>query len=171
MLSTQACIGLHEYGPKGPERSFAAPVCQEPGTPYEKVGNSEKLMPHVTYGGSGKELEEFPTILLADINGAWCSTVISRLEEDKYHILRAQSWDEALHFAKTHSRQIHLLLTEDNRDGRVLAETLKPYRPHMRIIYVTVQSNRDSGEALEPERAAAKVRELLRPLSIKASGP
>ena len=120
-------------------------------------------MPDARYGTSSKEVEEFPTILLADINGGWSSAVISRLEEDKYHILIAQSWDEALHFAKTHSRHIHLLLAEDSRDGHVLADTLNPYRPHMRVIYVTVESNRDPREASEPEGAVAKIRELFRP--------
>jgi hypothetical protein len=126
-------------------------------------------MPEARYGTNSKELEEFPTILLADVNGGWSSAVISRLEEDKYHILKAPSWDEALHFAKTHSRQIHLLLAEDSRDGHILADTLRPYRPHMRVIYVTVQSNRDPHEALEPESAAAKVRELLRPPKTRVS--
>jgi hypothetical protein len=127
------------------------------------VVNGEKPMPDARYGTSSKEVEEFPTILLADINGGWSSAVISRLEEDKYHILIAQSWDEALHFAKTHSRHIHLLLAEDSRDGHVLADTLNPYRPHMRVIYVTVESNRDPREASEPEGAVAKIRELFRP--------
>jgi hypothetical protein len=120
-------------------------------------------MPDARYATSSKEVEEFPTILLADVSGGWSSAVISRLEADKYHILKAPSWDEALHFAKTHSRHIHLLLAEDSRDGHVLADTLRPYRPHMRVIYVTVQANRDPQEALVPESAAAKVRELLRP--------
>jgi len=128
-------------------------------------------MPDLGYGGGSKELEEFPTILLADINGTWWGEVISRLEEDKYHILRAQSWDEALHFAKTHSRHIHLLLAEDSRDGHVLAETMKPYRPHMQVIYVIAQSSEDAREGLEPESAAAKVRELLRPSRTRTSTP
>lgn len=128
-------------------------------------------MPDKRYGGVTSELEEFPTVLLADIDGGWGSAVIDRLEQDKYHILAAQSWDEALHFAKTHSRQIHLLLAEESRDGHILAETLKPYRPHMRVLYVTVQSDTDSPEALEPHRAAARVRELLRPSKTNASRP
>lgn len=126
-------------------------------------------MPDVRYGSGSKELEEFPTILMADINGAWCGPVISRLEEDKYHILKAQSWDEALHFAKTHSRHIHLLLAEDSRDGHVLAEAMKPYRPHMRVIYVNAQANADAREGLAPESAATKVRELFRPPRTRTS--
>ena len=97
--------------------------------------------------------------------------MISRLEADKYHILTAHSWDEALHFAKTHSRHIHLLLAEDSRDGHVLAETVNPYRPHMRVLYITVQSNTNQREALGPESAAAKVRELLRPPQTRTSRP
>jgi DNA-binding NtrC family response regulator len=128
-------------------------------------------MPDKRYGGSASELEEFPTILLADIDAGWSTAVISRLEADKYHILTAHSWDEVLHFAKTHSRQIHLLLAEDSRDGHVLAETVKPYRPHMRVLYVTAQSNTNGREALEPEGAAAKVRELLRPPQTRTSRP
>jgi DNA-binding NtrC family response regulator len=126
-------------------------------------------MPITKHGGTSKELEAFPTILLADINGGWCSAVISRLEDDKYHILRAQSWDEALNFAKTHSRDIHLLLAEGTRDGLVLAETLKPYRPHMQVLFVTDQSGTNPHGALQPESAAAKVRELLRPPKATAS--
>lgn len=133
--------------------------------------NSEKPMPDKRYGDGAGELEEFPTILLADIDAGWSGAVISRLEEDKYHILTAHSWDEALHFAKTHSRHIHLLLADDSRDGHVLAETLKPYRPHMRVLYVTVQSNTNRLEALEPESAAAKARELLRPSKTRTSRP
>ena len=128
-------------------------------------------MPDLRSVGGSKELEAFPTVLLADINGAWCSAVISRLEDDKYHLLKAESWDEALHFAKTHSRHIHLLLAEDSRDGHVLAETMKPYCPHMRVIYVTAQSGEDARDGLEPESAAAKVRELLRPPRISTSTP
>lgn len=133
------------------------------------MAQSEKPMPDKRYGGGAGELEEFPTILLADIDGAWSRAVINRLGEDKYHILTAHSWDEALHFAKTHSRHIHLLLAEDSRDGHVLAETLNPYRPHMRVLYVTLQLNTDRREGLEPESAAAKVRELLRPPKTKTS--
>ena len=127
-------------------------------------------MPGTKHGGT-RELEAFPTLLLADINGGWGSAVISRLEDDKYHILRAQSWDEALHFAKTHSRDIHLLLAEDSKDGHVLAETLKPYRPHMQVLYVTVQPNTDPQGATQPETAAARVRELLRPPRTAAWRP
>jgi len=128
-------------------------------------------MPDKRYGGGASELEEFPTLLLADIEGGWSSAVIGRLEQDKYHILTAHSWDEALHFAKTHSRHIHLLLAEDSRDGHVLAETVKPYRPHMRVLYVTGQSNTSPREAFEPESAAAKVRELLRPPQARTLRP
>lgn len=95
--------------------------------------------------------------------------MISGLEEDKYHILRAESWDEALHFAKTHSRRIHVLLAEDSRDGHLLAETLRPYLPQMQAVFVADQSNTNPQEALEPERAAAKIRELLRPPKATAS--
>ena len=126
-------------------------------------------MPGTRYARSTKELEAFPTILLVDINGGWWSAVISGLEEDKYHILRAESWDEALHFAKTHSRQIHVLLAEDSRDGHLLADTLKPYRPEMQVVFVADQTNANPPEALEPERAAAKIRELLRPPKATAS--
>jgi hypothetical protein len=126
-------------------------------------------MPGTRYARSTKELEAFPTILLVDINGGWWNAVISGLEEDKYHILRAESWDEALHFAKTHSRRIHVLLAEDSRDGHLLAETLKPYRPEMQVVFVADQTNANPPEALEPERAAAKIRELLRPPKATAS--
>src|SRR5215470_6158163 len=99
-------------------------------------------MPGTRYAGNTKEIEEFPTVLLVDINGGWCGEVVSRLEEDKYHILTAQSRDEALHFAKTHSRPIHMLLAEDSREGHALVEALKPYRAQMQVIFVADQSNR-----------------------------
>src|SRR3974377_27720 len=120
-------------------------------------------MPGKRDARSTKELESFPTILLADLSGGWCSAVIIGLEEDKYHILRAQSWDEALHFAKTHSRPIHVLLADDSRDGNLLAETMRPYRPQTQVVFVSDQSNANPQESLDPGRAAAKIVELLRP--------
>jgi hypothetical protein len=64
-----------------------------------------------------------------------------------------------------------LLLAEDSKDGHVLAETLKPYRPHMQVLYVTVQPNTDPQGATQPETAAARVRELLRPPRTAAWRP
>ena len=128
-------------------------------------------MPGTKYAGNTKEVEEFPTILLVDIHAGWCGEVVSRLEEDKYHILRAQSRDEALDFAKTHSRPIHVLLAEDSGEGHALVDALKPYRAQMQIVFVSDQTSRTSSEALEPESAAAKVRELLRLPKIRASKP
>ena len=35
-----------------------------------------------------------------------------------------------------HSRRIHLLLAEESDDARVMAATLKPYRPDMNVIHI-----------------------------------
>jgi hypothetical protein len=69
--------------------------------------------------------------------------------------LEAQDAVEALTIVVRHSRRIHLLLAEDHDETRVVAATLKPYRPDTNVVYV--------GSKLEHTSILTEVSQILDP--------
>ncbi len=90
--------------------------------------------------------------------GQWLS---SSLKPENYLLLEARSAAEVLHFAKVHSRPIHVLLVQDHFVDATLAELLTRLRPGMQV--VTVQ-HEDGPPGLSVGRALDTVRELLQPV-------
>ncbi len=99
------------------------------------------------------------------------------LESYGYHVLEAASGAEAFRFAKAHSGEIHLLLTDvilPGMNGKTLSEHLRILRPKLKVIFTSgypadVISRRGVLEQdvaylpkpFSPESLAVKVREVL----------
>jgi hypothetical protein len=64
---------------------------------------------------------------------------------------------------RSHSRPIHFLLTNAKKARPDLAETLEPYRPELRIVFIAQHPSEILPNVLHPEIALAKVQELLKP--------
>lgn len=101
-----------------------------------------------------------PTVLIA-AGEELRATLASNLEADGYLVLEAGSEAEALHVVVAQTRTIHILLTDLDMNGRKLARDLHPYRPEMRIFFVTADAQNIS-EALSAPTAIARVRECLK---------
>ena len=99
------------------------------------------------------------------------------LESYGYHVLEASNGAEAFCFAKAHSGEIHLLLTDvilPGMNGRALSEHLRDLRPMLKVIFTSgypadVISRRGVLEQdvaylpkpFSPESLAVKVQEML----------
>jgi len=99
------------------------------------------------------------------------------LQEYGYKVLEAASGDVALQISKQHTEPIQLLLTDVvmvKMSGRDLAELLKPYRPEMKVLYmsgytenaivqhgVLIQEVEFIEKPFSPEALAKKVRKVL----------
>jgi CheY-like chemotaxis protein len=82
------------------------------------------------------ENSDYPTILVVQEHREVREVLIRELRQRGYLILEAQDAVEALKIVVRHSRAIHLLLADDSDDDRLMAATLKPYRPDMRVIHI-----------------------------------
>jgi len=92
----------------------------------------------------------FPTILAAGSNGSF-TILVNSIRMDGYLVLEAQSAEDAVHVARVHSREIHVLLADPSVDGPALGETLRPYRPEMQVLLVDGQ----------PQETLAEVRRIF----------
>src|SRR5690242_593951 len=61
------------------------------------------------------------------------------------------------------SRPIHILLADVNINGHELAETLKPYRRDMEVVFTSMDTQGPS-DALDLRATVSRVRQLLKPL-------
>jgi hypothetical protein len=103
-----------------------------------------------------QDRHEFPTILATGYgNDSW-NTLIRNLELEGYLVLTARDGAEVIEIAKTHSRPIHLLLVA--KPSPALFAEAEPYQPGIQILIVDTS----------PERALARVREMLRPPEQRA---
>jgi CheY-like chemotaxis protein len=107
--------------------------------------------------------QSFPTILVAEADDVLQSTLAQELRQEGYFVLVARDEPEAVEIARLHSRPIHILLTVESRDGRMLAATLKQYRPNMRSLFITRRADYEADDLLRSESALLKVKELLKP--------
>jgi CheY-like chemotaxis protein len=112
--------------------------------------------------------EAYPSILVAaeeDVR----KVLLSRLEPDGYLVFEAENEAEALQIVIGQSRPIHILLADVRMNGQNLAAALEPYRPEMVAVFVTALPDAISN-ILDPDKAAAKVRELLKAPRGAAAG-
>ncbi len=78
----------------------------------------------------------FPTVLVAERKAELREAVVGALQQEGYLVLIARDGAEALDVGRVHSRQIHLIITGADVEGRALAATLKPFRPAMAVLFV-----------------------------------
>jgi DNA-binding response OmpR family regulator len=105
----------------------------------------------------------FPTILVAEHDDGVRSPIVRHLQYHGYFVLVAHDAAEALEITRVHSRPIHLLLTGEGLDGRTLAATLKQYRPHMQVLFITPCMRLNGGEAGNSDTTLDMVRECVKP--------
>jgi hypothetical protein len=98
---------------------------------------------------------DHPTVLIVFEDREPRDSLIRNLRHKDYLVLEAQNAVQALEIVVRHSRRIHLLLAEESNEARVMAATLKPYRPDMNVIHI--RSN------LEPEVILLEVSGVLEP--------
>ncbi|HTP34735.1 MAG TPA: hypothetical protein VMJ75_21300 [Candidatus Acidoferrales bacterium] len=106
----------------------------------------------------------FPTLLLAELDEKVCAALSLKLRDEGYNVLEAPDWDSALRFIRTHSRPIHFLLANGMRAGTEVAETLKPYRPDMRVLFVSQQPLEDSPRVYDTDSVLNEVMTHLKPV-------
>jgi hypothetical protein len=90
--------------------------------------------------------------------------LVHRLREDKWHTLEADNVSHMMDLLMFHSRRIHLLLLSVDLSDHASDALLKRYRPAMHVLYVKTGFHESRAEALLPEPAVAKAREILKPL-------
>ena len=80
------------------------------------------------------------TVLLVEDEEVVREMAMEILRECGYHVLQAEDGPDALHLARQHPGEIHLMLTDvvmPRMSGRELAEQLTPLRPDMRVLYMS----------------------------------
>ena len=85
------------------------------------------------------------TILLVEDELAIRRLIRRRLEILGYTVLRARNGKEALAVARTHTGDIHLLLSDvvmPEMDGFELAEQLSDVRPDTKVLFITGEVDR-----------------------------
>ena len=110
-----------------------------------------------------KHIGDFPTVMVAELEDPVRSTLLLNLRKEGIHVLDAQGWTSAFNLIRSHSRPIHLLLTNMRRARLNLAETLKPYRPELRVLFVAQYPSEILPNVLHPDAALAKIREFFKP--------
>ena len=88
----------------------------------------------------GRTTRGTETILLVEDEEALRELTRSLLADQGYNVLEAARPERAIEIAKLYKDTIHLLLTDmvmPGMNGRVLAETLAPVRPDMRVVYMS----------------------------------
>lgn len=116
-----------------------------------------------------ENMADFPTVLLAELEEPFRSTLSLGLRDQGYAVLEAYDWAETFNFIKSHSRPIHLLLTNAEKADSDLAEMLKPYRPELQILFIARHKSESLPNVLYPEIILAKVKELLKPWTVTAA--
>jgi CheY-like chemotaxis protein len=103
-----------------------------------------------------------PTILVAGLNQAYRDWLVSSIQQQGYFVLEAEDDSEAIELVKMHSRPIHLLLAGEGSAGRSLAMTVKPYRPAMRVLFVSVNSKSHGADVLVPDAVVERIQGIVR---------
>ena len=104
------------------------------------------------------ETRDHPTILVAVDNTELRATIVAALRLQDYLVLDAHDGTSALHILQTHSRPIHLMLTNTTMDERFIREALKRYRPEMKVMFVEWQPRAGIRDVQSPEEALARVK-------------
>ena len=124
-----------------------------------------------------KILNGSETILMVEDDGHVRSLVLSILKRRGYHVLAAESAEQALEILKEYSKPVDLLLTDvvmPGLNGRELFDRISPQYPDMKVIYMSGYSGEviaargvmDAGvnfiqKPFAVHALAAKIREVL----------
>jgi DNA-binding NtrC family response regulator len=108
----------------------------------------------------------FPTILVVRETQELLDYLVLRLQCKGYIVLSALSATNALEVVRTHSRAIHLLVTDEGASAQAMAAKLKCYASHLEVLFLT--SNGDGPKAIE--MCISRICEALEPpVSTSAS--
>src|ERR1700739_1840867 len=91
-----------------------------------------------------KSYPHYPTILIVQQLRGVRSALVRNLQSQGYAVLEASGENEAVEIVRTHSRQIHLLVTDDSANSQISAATLKQYRPNMEVLSLSLSGGHDS---------------------------
>ena len=105
----------------------------------------------------------FPTVLVAVCAQGLRNPLSFELQSQGYLVLQAGNGVEALEIVKTHSRPIHLMLTDGGPEGRALASTVKQYRRRINVVFIAGHPNTEDGDLFSPDDALIRVQELVSP--------
>jgi DNA-binding NtrC family response regulator len=111
---------------------------------------------------------DYPTILVVHYDAGFRDVLIRELQAKGYLVLTAQNAAAASEIVIRHSRHIHLLLTDNRDDSRVMATTLKPYRHDMLVIHFDPRLHVDSilmevSRVLDPPPSALEDQGRIKP--------
>jgi CheY-like chemotaxis protein len=105
----------------------------------------------------------FPTVLIVLGDSALRNTLFRTLRSQGYAVLEAVDEPAALAIIRTHSRHIHVLVTDDSANSRHMAAVLKQYRPYMQIVFMTLTSDDSSQDPKALALTLDRIREVLGP--------
>jgi ActR/RegA family two-component response regulator len=103
----------------------------------------------------------FPTVLIVQDDDGVRASLAQDLRDLGYLVLPARIVSEAVEIARIHSRPIQVLLTDEDESGRLLAATLRQYRPNIQVVFLTRCAAVGVGGKLMSESVVAQVRDLL----------
>ena len=95
--------------------------------------------------------------------------MVHSLRQDNCLVLEADSLSRVLDVVKVHSRPIHVLLLDVSIGDLALAALVQRYRSGIQVLFVTKSSSQAPHDALPPDGALAKARELLNLQKRKAT--
>jgi DNA-binding response OmpR family regulator len=110
-----------------------------------------------------ENIDDFPTVLIAELEETVSSALCTSLQNEGINVLVTHDWTTTFDLIRSHSRPIHLLLTNVSRAKPDLAEMLKPYRTELRVLFIAQHPSEIRPNVLHPEIAVAMVQELLKP--------
>ena len=102
----------------------------------------------------------FPTILVVRETQELLDYLVLRLQYKGYIVLSALDAANALEVVRTHSRTIHLLVTDEGLSARAMAERLKRYAPRLEVLFLT---SRGTGNPMALEMCISRICEALEP--------
>ena len=100
---------------------------------------------------------DYPTILVAISDSGFSGVLAADLRHDGYLVLEAPSEHGVFSVLRTHSRPIHLMLTNISLDRQFMTE-LQYYRPKMNVLFVGNERCGHSPFVWNSEIALAQVR-------------
>ena len=105
----------------------------------------------------------FPTVLIALEDCGLCGVLSRALHVEGYAFLQALSREEAFGLVRTHSRHIHLFVTDDSVSSQTLAAELKQYRHQMDVLLLPLTARKCSWSPTIVDQALQQVRDIVAP--------
>jgi DNA-binding response OmpR family regulator len=103
---------------------------------------------------------QFPTILIVQQDRGLRTALVRNLQSQGYAVLQASGANEDFEIVRTHSRHIHLLVTDDSADSRISAANLKQYRPSMDVLFLSSSAKDDP---VTIEEVVMQIHDIVKP--------